>query len=119
MSEPPKGDPKISIRTEAIAGLTTFWTVAYIVVVNPTILSTEGIGISFSGTMTATVLVCFTMTLLMGLYAERPFAVAPGMGLNAIFTYSIILGQQVTWQTALPVNRFKLFSFALRHVTVR
>jgi adenine/guanine/hypoxanthine permease len=91
------------IRTEAIAGLTTFLTMAYIVVVNPAILSTEGTGIAFSGALTATVLVCFTMTLLMGLYGRLPFAVAPGMGLNAFFTYSIILGQGIAWPVALGV----------------
>lgn len=93
----------VSIRTEAIAGITTFLTMAYIVVVNPAILSTEGTGITFSGALTATVLVCFTMTLLMGLYARLPFAVAPGMGLNAFFTYSIILGRGVPWQIALGI----------------
>ncbi|HKP69065.1 MAG TPA: NCS2 family permease, partial [Pyrinomonadaceae bacterium] len=76
---------------------------AYIVVVNPAILSTEGTGISFNGALTATVLVCFTMTLLMGLFAKLPFAVAPGMGLNAFFTFSIVLGQKVPWQTALGI----------------
>lgn len=94
---------KIDLKTEAIAGLTTFLTMAYIVVVNPAILSTEGTGISFSGALTATVLVCFSMTLLMGLYAKLPYAVAPGMGLNAFFTYTIILGQGVPWQTALGI----------------
>lgn len=94
---------RVNIRTEAIAGATTFLTMAYIVVVNPGILSTEGTGISFNGALTATVLVCFTMTLLMGLYAKLPFAVAPGMGLNAFFTFSIILGQKVPWQTALGI----------------
>lgn len=92
-----------NLRTEAIAGLTTFLTMAYIVVVNPAILSTEGTGISFSGALTATVLVCFVMTLMMGLYAKLPYAVAPGMGLNAFFTYSIILGQKIPWQTALGI----------------
>ena len=92
-----------SIRTEAIAGLTTFLTMAYIVVVNPAILSTEVTGISFTGALTSTVLVCFSMTLLMGLYAKLPYAVAPGMGLNAFFTYTIILGQGVPWQTALGI----------------
>ena len=94
---------KPNLKTEAIAGLTTFLTMAYIVVVNPAILSTEGTGISFSGALTATVLVCFSMTLLMGLYAKLPYAVAPGMGLNAFFTYTIILGQGVPWQTALGI----------------
>lgn len=101
--DPAQENSKVNLRTEAVAGLTTFLTMAYIVVVNPTILSTPGTGISFSGALTATVLVCFTMTLLMGLYAKLPFAVAPGMGLNAFFTYSIILGQQVPWQTALGI----------------
>jgi AGZA family xanthine/uracil permease-like MFS transporter len=93
--------PATSIRTEAIAGITTFFTMAYIVVVNPGILSTQGTGMSFSGVLTATVLLCFSMTLLMGLYARLPFAVAPGMGINAFFTYTIILTQGVPWQIAL------------------
>jgi adenine/guanine/hypoxanthine permease len=93
----------MDVRTEAIAGITTFFTMAYIVVVNPSILSTPGTGIAFSGVLTATVLVCFTMTLLMGLYAKLPFAVAPGMGINAYFTFTIILGQKVWWQTALGI----------------
>src|ERR1044071_783816 len=96
-------ETKTDIRTEAIAGLTTFLTMAYIVVVNPAILSAEGTGIAFSGALTATVLVCFTMTLLMGVYAKLPFAVAPGLGLNAFFAYSIIIGQKVPWQTALGI----------------
>jgi AGZA family xanthine/uracil permease-like MFS transporter len=94
---------KIDIRTEAIAGVTTFFTMAYIVIVNPAILSTEGTGMSFSGVLTATVLICFTMTLLMGLYARLPFAVAPGMGINAFFAFTIILGQGVPWQVALGI----------------
>src|SRR3977135_2747268 len=92
---------KRDIRTEAIAGITTFFTMSYIVIVNPAILSTPGTGMAFSGVLTATVLVCFTMTLLMGLYAKLPFAVVPGMGLIAFFTFTIILGQKVWWQTAL------------------
>ena len=88
-------------KRELVAGITTFFTVAYIVVVNPSILSTEGTGMSFSGTLTATVLLCFTMTLLMGLYARLPYAVAPGMGVNAFFTYTVILGQGIPWPTAL------------------
>ena len=94
---------KPDIRTEAIAGITTFFTMAYIVVVNPAILSTPGTGMAFSGVLTATVLICFTMTLLMGVYAKLPFAVAPGMGLNAYFTYTVILQQKVWWQVALGI----------------
>lgn len=88
---------------EILAGITTFLTMAYIVVVNPAILSTPGTGIPFSGALTATVLVCVTMTLLMGLYARLPFGVAPGMGLNAFFTYTIILNGHVPWPVALGI----------------
>src|ERR1044071_3883960 len=93
----------MTLRTEAIAGITTFFTMSYIVVVNPTILSTPGTGMAFSGVLTATVLICFVMTLLMGVYAKLPFAVAPGMGINAFFTFTIILTQGVWWQTALGI----------------
>ena len=84
-----------------IGGVTTFVTMAYIVVVNPAILSTPGTGMTFTGALTATVLVASTMTLLMGLYARLPFAVAPGMGLNAFFAFTIVLQNKVPWQTAL------------------
>ena len=107
----------MNLRTEAIAGVTTFFTMAYIVVVNPTILSTPGTGMAFSGVLTATVLVCFTMTLLMGLYAKLPFAVAPGMGINAFFTFTIILTQKVWWQTALGIVFWAGVLFLLISVT--
>jgi AGZA family xanthine/uracil permease-like MFS transporter len=92
-----------SVSREIIGGITTFFTMAYIVVVNPSILSTQGTGMPFTGVLTATVLVCFTMTLLMGLYARLPFGVAPGMGLNAFFTYTIILQGGVPWPVALGI----------------
>ena len=88
---------------EVIAGITTFLTMSYIVVVNPTILSTPGTGMPFSGALTATVLVCFTMTLLMGLYAKLPFGVAPGMGLNAFFAYTLIINGGIPWPAALGI----------------
>jgi adenine/guanine/hypoxanthine permease len=88
-------------RREIIGGLTTFLTMSYIVVVNPAILSTPGTGLPFSGVMTATVLLTASMTLLMGLYAKLPFAVAPGMGLNAFFTFQVILQRRVPWPVAL------------------
>src|SRR5215210_4445487 len=94
---------KPSIRTEAIAGITTFFTMAYIVVVNPSILAAPGTGMAFSGVLTATVLIAFSMTLLMGLYARLPFAVAPGMGLNAFFAYTVIARDGVPWQSALGI----------------
>lgn len=89
------------LRREALAGVTTFFTMAYIVVLNPAILAGSGTGMSFSGVLTATVLLSFSMTLLMGLYARLPLAVAPGMGLNAFFAYTIVLGRGVPWPTAL------------------
>jgi adenine/guanine/hypoxanthine permease len=92
------------LRTEIIAGITTFFTMSYIVIVNPAILSTQGTGMPSSGVLTATVLVCSTMSILMGLYARLPFGVAPGMGLNAFFTYTIILQGQVPWPIALGIT---------------
>src|SRR6187200_1930801 len=108
---------KPNLRTEAIAGITTFFTMSYIVVVNPSILSTEGTGMAFSGVLTATVLICFTMTLLMGVYAKLPFAVAPGMGLNAYFTFTVILTQKVWWQVALGIVFWAGVLFLLISVT--
>ena len=105
------------LRTEAIAGVTTFFTMAYIVVVNPGILSTPGTGMPFSGALTATVLIAFLMTLMMGIYARLPFAVAPGMGINAFFTFTIILTQKVWWQTALGIIFWAGVLFLLISIT--
>ena len=90
-----------ALYADVIGGVTTFFTMAYIVVVNPAILSTPGTGMPFTGALTATVLIAGSMTLLMGLYARLPFAVAPGMGLNAFFAFTIVLQNKVPWQTAL------------------
>lgn len=77
----PLQQPATSLKADILGGLTTFVTMASIVVVNPGILATPGTEIPFSGALTNTVLVAFSMTLLMGLYPRLPFAVAPGMGL--------------------------------------
>src|SRR6266481_6337918 len=107
-----------NLKTEAIAGITTFFTMAYIVIVNPQILSAGGkTGMAFSGVLTATVLVCFMMTLLMGVYAKLPFAVAPGMGINAYFTFTIILTQKVWWQVALGIIFWAGVLFLLISIT--
>ena len=92
-----------ALYADVIGGVTTFFTMAYIGVVNPSILSTEGTGMPFSGVLTATVLLSFLMTLAMGLYADLPFAVAPGMGVNAFFTFNLILGRHIPWPTALGI----------------
>jgi AGZA family xanthine/uracil permease-like MFS transporter len=107
----------MDLKTEAIAGVTTFFTMSYIVVVNPAIISTPGTGMAFSGVLTATVLICFSMTLMMGLYAKLPFAVAPGMGINAFFTFTIILTQGVWWQVALGIVFWAGVLFLLISVT--
>ncbi|HEY3157958.1 MAG TPA: NCS2 family permease [Vicinamibacterales bacterium] len=89
--------------SDVVGGVTTFLTMSYIVIVNPAILSSSGTGMPFSGVLSATVFVAFSMTLMMGLYARLPFAVAPGMGLNAFFAYTIVLQDKVPWQTALGI----------------
>jgi adenine/guanine/hypoxanthine permease len=88
-----------NIRTEALAGLTTFLTMAYIIIVNPLILSAAGVPLS--GAMFATVMVAGLSSILMGLYARLPISLAPGMGLNAFFAYGLVLGMGLSWQTAL------------------
>jgi AGZA family xanthine/uracil permease-like MFS transporter len=100
MSEPSAPRDR-ALYADVVGGVTTFFTMAYIVVVNPGILATPGTGMPFSGAMTATVLIASSMTLLMGLYARLPFAVAPGMGLNAFFAFTIVMQGNVPWQTAL------------------
>ncbi|MCT8976723.1 NCS2 family permease [Clostridium sp. CX1] len=88
-----------NIKTEILAGITTFMTMAYILVVNPNILSQAGM--NYGAVFTATALAAIVSTALMGLYAKLPFAQAPGMGLNAFFAYTIVLGMGHTWQFAL------------------
>jgi AGZA family xanthine/uracil permease-like MFS transporter len=92
-------------RTEVLAGITTFMTMAYILVVNPGILS-DGIFLQESGDLfqelaIATAISAAIATLIMGLFANYPFALAPGMGLNAFFTYSVVLGLGIDWRVAL------------------
>src|SRR5712691_4568586 len=102
IANPPRAsDSTRSMYADVAGGITTFFTMAYSVIVNPSILATPGTGMSFSGVLTATVIVACSMTLLMGVYARLPFAVAPGMGLNAFFAYTIVLQDKVPWQTAL------------------
>ncbi|HUA01192.1 MAG TPA: NCS2 family permease [Candidatus Aquilonibacter sp.] len=92
---------KTSVRQELLAGLTTFMTMAYVVVVNPRILSQAGMPVE--GVLFATCASAAIATLVMGLWANYPIALAPGMSLNAYFTYSIVIQRGVPWQTALGV----------------
>jgi adenine/guanine/hypoxanthine permease len=89
------------VRRELLGGLTTFMTMAYVVVVNPRILSEAGMPVE--GVLFATCISAAIATLIMGLWANYPIALAPGMSLNAYFTYSIVIGRGVPWQTALGV----------------
>ena len=93
-------DPaKTTVRTEIIAGVSTFLTMAYILAVNPNILSASGM--DRGAIFTATALSSFIATCLMALLSNYPFVLAPGMGLNAYFTYTVVLGMGYTWQQAL------------------
>lgn len=86
-------------RTEIVAGVTTFLATMYIVVVNPAIISRTGM--PFNGVLTATVLVTAFSSIAMGMYANNPIVLAPGMGINAFFAYTVVLGMGVRWETAL------------------
>lgn len=98
-----------TVKTELIAGVTTFLTMAYIIFVNPSILSEAGMdyGAVFVATCVAAAIGCF----IMGLFANYPIAQAPGMGLNAFFTYGVVLGMGYTWEAALGAVFFSGLCF--------
>jgi AGZA family xanthine/uracil permease-like MFS transporter len=108
-------DNQTTVRAEFLGGLTTFITMAYIVVVNPQILSKAGMPVD--GVVFATCISAAAATLVMGLYANYPIAMAPGMSLNAYFTYSVCLGMHVPWRTALGVIFFSGIAFLILTVT--
>lgn len=91
----------VDFKKEIIAGITTFLTMAYIIAVNPNILGTEGIGMDKGALVTATCLAAAFASILMGVYANLPFVLASGMGLNAYFAYSVVLGKGISWEVAL------------------
>lgn len=88
-----------NVKTEVMAGITTFMTMAYILAVNPNILSATGM--DANGVLIATALASFIGTICMALFSNYPFALAPGMGLNAYFAYTVVLGMGYSWQIAL------------------
>ena len=90
---------KTTVKTEILAGITTFMTMAYILTVNPEILSATGM--DKNALFTATALSAFVATMVMALVAKLPFALAPGMGLNAFFAFTVVLGMGYSWQFAL------------------
>jgi AGZA family xanthine/uracil permease-like MFS transporter len=98
-----------TVGTEVLAGVTTFMVMAYIIFVNPAILNfsgmkdLQGLGPGFAPTLAATCLVAGVMTILMGVATNYPFAVAPGMGLNAVVAFQLIVGMQLPWSAAMGV----------------
>jgi len=94
-------ESKTDVKTEVIAGITTFFTMAYIIFVNPSILAEAGM--SWDGVFVATIIATVVGTLIMALVANVPYAVAPGMGLNAFFTYTVCFGLGFVWQEALAM----------------
>lgn len=104
-----------TVRSEFVGGLTTFLTMAYIIAVNPKMLSETGMAVD--GVLFATCIAAAVATLVMGLYANYPIALAPGMSLNAYFTYVVCLGMHVPWRSALGVIFFSGCIFLLLTVT--
>ena len=90
---------KTNVKTEVMAGITTFMTMAYILAVNPSILSAAGM--DSTAVLLATAIASFIGTACMGLMANLPFALSAGMGLNAFLAYTVVLGMGYTWQVAL------------------
>jgi len=91
-----------NFKTEILAGVTTFLTMAYIIFVNPDILSTAT-GMNKQALIAVTCIITAVATITVGIFAKAPIAMAPGMGLNAFFAYSLVLGHKISWQTALGV----------------
>ncbi|MDN4073947.1 NCS2 family permease [Fictibacillus terranigra] len=106
---------KTNTKTEILAGITTFLTMSYIIFVNPSILADAGI--PKEAALAATIYGSVFCTLLMALWANFPVAVAPGMGLNAFFTYTVVLGAGLSWQTALGAVFISGVAFFLLTVT--
>jgi len=103
------------VKTEVLAGITTFMTMAYIIFVNPAILSDAGM--PFNGVFIATIAGAILGTVMMALLTNYPFALASGMGLNAFFTYSVVIGMGISWQTALGIVFIEGIIFIILSVT--
>lgn len=107
---------KHSVRTEVVAGITTFLTMAYILAVNPSIFSNLD-GMPVGAVFTATALASIIGTLVMAIYAKKPFGLAPGMGLNAFFVFTVCLGMGYSWQFALTAILLEGFIFIILSAT--
>ncbi|WP_301829562.1 NCS2 family permease [uncultured Parolsenella sp.] len=104
-----------NVRTEVLAGLTAFVTAAYVLAVNPSVMSATGM--DSGAVFTATALVCFLGTLVMALLTNYPFVLVPSMGLNAYFAYTVVLGMGYSWETALAAIFLEGVVFALISLT--
>lgn len=109
---------KHSVKTEVLAGVTTFLTMAYILAVNPAIFSPlDAFGMKTSAVFTATALAAVVGTLIMSIYAKKPFGLAPGMGLNAFFVFTVCLGMGYSWQFALTAILLEGLIFIILTIT--
>ena len=108
---------RTDMRTEILAGITTFMTMAYILFVNPAILSDAMGKEAFNSLVAVTALAAGISTIIMGIYAKKPFALAPGMGLNAYFAYSVVLGMGYDWRVALAAVFVEGILFIILSVT--
>ena len=100
-----------TMESELMAGLTTFLTMAYILLVNPAMLAVAGV--PFDDALFATAIAAFIGCVVMGLWANKPFALAPGMGLNAYFTFAVVLGMGIAWEVALAAVLVEGFIFLI------
>ena len=107
---------KTDVKTEVLAGLTTFLAMAYILAVNPIIL-TDGTGMDYNSVFMATAIASGAASILMGILANYPVALAPGMGVNALFTYTVVLTMGETWETALAAVFVSGIIFVIISVT--
>ncbi|WP_042698850.1 NCS2 family permease [Thermococcus sp. PK] len=108
---------RTDMRTEILAGITTFMTMAYILFVNPAILSDAMGKEAFNSLVAVTALAAGISTIIMGVYAKKPFALAPGMGLNAYFAYSVVLGMGYDWRVALAAVFVEGIIFIILSIT--
>lgn len=109
---------KHNVKTEVMAGITTFLTMAYILAVNPNIFSNlASEGMDTHAVFTSTALATIVGTLVMALYAKKPFGLAPGMGLNAFFVFTVCLGMGYSWQFALTAILLEGLIFVILTLT--
>ncbi len=106
---------KTDVKTEVLAGITTFMTMAYVLFVNPSVLGAAGM--DKASVLLATAIGAGVVTMMMGLFVNYPIALAPGMGLNAFYAFTVVIGMGVSWQVALGAVFISGIIFILLTVT--